>query len=300
MSDTRIEIDPSTARVRSVTYQDVTGEMITVTEGAVAPAFENIASAHRHHAHSDVADMATQTMAEIEAAIGEPPIISIQAPVTEDVMVPEEDTAEVQTVLRFLEDDSIDMKRTVGKIRSLPPERVRDALSVAYADIIGGRAGPAPSIARALHMVVSPFLTALPGLVRDHGPQNEQLRRLTAEILVILKGVYVAESKSRNNTLIIRPLRGSVTGRDLTPMQLLQMQLKMSATLERELAELASNGGFWSVFMNAHQYRQMALHSPVNLINTIAEMGTYLKAVSFKTKLDNQQLKILQAFFRTA
>ena len=45
---------------------------------------------------------------------------------------------------------------------------------------------------------------------------------------------------------------------------------------------------------------ELEAENPIGVLNAIAEIQQYAAAVTFKVKLDSQQLKMLQAFFRSA
>ena len=187
-----------------------------------------------------------------------------------------------------------------AQVIQLEPERVRDALSEAYSAVFSAASGR-PNANAIRDRLVYPFLFALPELVERHGTENESLRKALAEILNITVGCRLAT----NGALIFRQTYGlSGTEEDIDdaePVNLVipNVRLMVGKTARAKLVELAARGGVWSMLSDTDALDKLNASDPVSLLNWIAEFRQYSSAVSFKVKLEGQQLKMLQAFFRS-
>ncbi len=186
------------------------------------------------------------------------------------------------------------------QVMQLEPERVRDALSEAYSAVFAAGSGR-PNANSIRDRLVYPFLFALPALVEKHGAENESLRKALAEILNIAVGCRLAT----NGALVFRHTYGlSETEEDIDdamPVNLVipNVRLMVGQTTKDEIAQLAARGGVWATLSDANALEALNASDPVSLLNWIAEFRQYSSTVSFKVKLEGQQLKMLQAFFRS-
>lgn len=174
-------------------------------------------------------------------------------------------------------------------VRVLRPEQARDGFGEAYSRIVG--TGTAVSRIAVAEKLVYPFLTALPDLVEAHGAHNEFLKRLLSEVMTVIIGLR------RHRTGTIRAYRGleMPTAHQLC---IVNAMVEVGPEDSGRLNQTARLGGVWVVLGDMGCVQPFSATDPVALLNWAVEFRQYASTVSFKVKMDNQQLKMLQAFFR--
>ena len=187
-------------------------------------------------------------------------------------------------------------------VAALTPQEARYALNAKYSAVMGD-ATTRPNRARLIELVIDPFLAALPDVVEGR-EDDENSRRLLAEIMAIVVGLRIADSSAIRLPSTFDPADPETL--DETPTNVTVTLGVPSARfvvgpnyLER-IDRLARRGGVWLMLAENKTLGEMEASDPVAVLNAIAEIQQYAAAVTFKVKLDSQQLKMLQAFFRSA
>lgn len=189
-----------------------------------------------------------------------------------------------------------------GMAAYLTPEQARDALSAQYSRVMGGKDALRPSRDSVRDRIVWPFLGALPDIVERHGGEGETIKTFLAELTTCMVGLRL----SGLNCLDIGasyddpdPER-DVPAYERRIFPVLNLDSRLGTSFVARLDAVAALGGVWSVLGNKDQIEQWNAADPVALLNWLAEFRQYSSSVSFRIKIEGQQLKMLQAFFRAS
>ena len=188
----------------------------------------------------------------------------------------------------------------------LSPQEARDALNAKYSAVMGG-AETRPTRTRLVELVVEPFFTALPDIVEGN-EDDENSRRLLAELMAICASIRMVDNTvmrlSSTYDPAVQPTEEDPEPDQPTPesisLPVSGARFRVGANFLRRIRALARRGGVWLMLADAELIAELEADNPIGVLNAIAEIQQYAAAVTFKVKLDSQQLKMLQAFFRSA
>ena len=191
---------------------------------------------------------------------------------------------------------------TPSMITVLSPERVRDALSEAYSAVFSDSTSGRPTPSRVIQRILEPFFGAIPDLVAEHGHNDENLRRFLAEILNIMVGTQRALDRHLPMSALYDR---NEDGQPLDEMSIMfhmmapAVQLRIGQAFAARLTETARLGGIWVALASNEVMSEFNNTDPTSLLNWLMEFRQYASTCSFKVKLEGQQIKMLQAFFRS-
>ena len=189
-----------------------------------------------------------------------------------------------------------------GMVADLTPEEARDALSAQYSRVMSGKDSMRPNRDNVLQQIVWPFLGALPDIVERHGGEGETIKTFLAELITIMVGLKLAGVSCLDFTASYddpdEERESPSWTRRLFPI--LNLDSRLGQTFIDRLDAVASLGGVWCVLGHHDQIEQWNAADPVALLNWLAEFRQYSTSVSFRIKIEGQQLKMLQAFFRAS
>lgn len=202
-------------------------------------------------------------------------------------------------------------KLTAGHVLALEStEQVRDALSESYTRVFSSKAKIRPSVDRIRDRLIAPFFGAIPELIQRFGRDDEHLRHLLAEVLNIVVGIrnYQDRAIALESTYDRRVYLNDADGaaevedapdRETVYFKCFDTKMIIGPSFKRALQDIARGGGVWAVLADEVVLPELN-GDPVSLLNWLAEFRQFASNCSFKVKLEGQQLKMLQAFFRTA
>ena len=189
-----------------------------------------------------------------------------------------------------------------GMVVDLTPEEARDALSAQYSRVMSSKDSMRPNRDLVLGKIVWPFLGALPDIVERHGGEGETIKTFLAELTTIMVGLRLSGLNCLDVTASYDdpdPERDTPAwSRRIFPV--LNLDSRLGPTFLARLDAVAALGGVWSVLGSREQVEQWNAADPVALLNWLAEFRQYSSSVSFRIKIEGQQLKMLQAFFRAS
>ena len=190
-----------------------------------------------------------------------------------------------------------------GMVADLTPEEARDALSAQYSRVMSGKDSMRPNRDNVLQQIVWPFLGALPDIVERHGGEGETIKTFLAELITIMVGLKLAGDSCLDFTASC--VDTGMMDRESPPwtrrlFPILNLDSRLGQTFIDRLDAVASLGGVWCVLGHHDQIGQWNAADPVALLNWLAEFRQYSTSVSFRIKIEGQQLKMLQAFFRAS
>ena len=188
---------------------------------------------------------------------------------------------------------------------SLTPQEARDALNAKYSAIMGATE-TRPSRIHLIEYVINPFLAAVPDIVAGH-EDDENSRRLLAEIMAICAAVRMVDKAVMRLTSTYDPYVAPVDDEEaehpepvIVTLPVSGAKISVGKTFLDRIRSLARRGGVWLMLADSDLVAELEAENPIGVLNAIAEIQQYAAAVTFKVKLDSQQLKMLQAFFRSA
>ena len=189
---------------------------------------------------------------------------------------------------------------------SLTPQEARDALNAKYSAIMGATE-TRPSRIHLIKYVIDPFLAAIPDIVAGH-EDDENSRRLLTEIMAICVAMRMDDDRAvMKLTSTYGPYVAPVDDEEVEHPEPVIVTLPVSGakisvgkTFLDRIRSLARRGGVWLMLADSDLVAELEAENPIGVLNAIAEIQQYADAVTFKVKLDSQQLKMLQAFFRSA
>lgn len=200
---------------------------------------------------------------------------------------------------------------------SLTPQEARDALNAKYSAIMGATE-TRPSRIHLIEYVIDPFLAAIPDIVAGH-EDDENSRRLLAEIMAICVAMrmddravmkltstydpYVVMKLTNTYDPYVAPVDDEEVEHPepvIVTLPVSGAKISVGKTFLDRIRSLARRGGVWLMLADSDLVAELEAENPIGVLNAIAEIQQYAAAVTFKVKLDSQQLKMLQAFFRSA
>lgn len=189
-----------------------------------------------------------------------------------------------------------------GMVADLTPEEARDALSAQYSRVMSGKDSMRPNRDNVLQQIVWPFLGALPDIVGNHGGEGETIKTFLAELTTCMVGLRLS---GLNCLDIGASYNDPDPERDVPAYKrrifpVLNLDSRLGTLFVARLDAVASLGGVWCVLGHHDQIEQWNAADPVALLNWLAEFRQYSTSVSFRIKIEGQQLKMLQAFFRAS
>lgn len=224
-----------------------------------------------------------------------------------DAAVPSMNTVTQETADVIFTDDELNVLHS-GMLETLTPEEARDVLSAQYGRVISGKvANQRPTRELLRRLVVLPFFVALPSIVAHDG-NSETSKMLVAELITILVGLRRATGGNlvelqetydarpddlSNNEDFVTSVRYTVFAANT--------ELRIGPTLAtayRSICEAYPDS--MVALADGEILQKRNAEDPVQLLNALAEFRQYATSVSFKIKLEGQQLKMLQAFFRAS
>jgi hypothetical protein len=182
-------------------------------------------------------------------------------------------------------------------------ERVRDALSEGYSRIFGSKASIRPNADRIRDRLIQPFFAAIPELVEIHGRNDEHLHHFLAEVLNIVVGIRNYQDRAIALPSTYNTASEGEDGEirsETVYFKCFDTKIVVGPTFKSALQDIARGGGVWAVLADEVVLSELNASDPVSLLNWLAEFRQFASNCSFKVKLEGQQLKMLQAFFRTA
>jgi hypothetical protein len=134
-----------------------------------------------------------------------------------------------------------------------------------------------------------------------------QFPRLLAEIMAICVAVRMADEAVMKLTSTYDPYVAPVDDEEaehpepvIVTLPVSGARIRVGKTFLDRIRSLARRGGVWLMLADSDLVTELEAENPIGVLNAIAEIQQYAAAVTFKVKLDSQQLKMLQAFFRSA
>lgn len=187
------------------------------------------------------------------------------------------------------------MPKTYRQLLRMSVEELRDLLRILVDRTMQGKEG------RSCDKMYDHFGKIFPAAVQVAGasPKSVSSQLLIAELAVVFK--FLSTQISLYNASLGSPLStvDKIAGR--LPFLRLERHIELDPTLFGRIESLAEeHGGSWLAFCRTEAVSAMAAADPVRLIGEMDDLRQIADEVRLNVKLDDQQLKLLRAFFRDA